>query len=64
MGLLQKEDITIAIADDESLSLQLQEDLQPVAEVALKVAESLRTAIHDEERRGYDMEFYMHLFTS
>lgn len=47
----QKEDITVAIADDESLSLQLKEDLQPVAEAALKVAENLRAAIYDEERR-------------
>ena len=47
----QKEDVTVAIADDESLSLQLQEDLRPVAEAALKVAENLRTAIYYEERR-------------
>lgn len=48
---LQKEDITIAVADDESLSLQLQEDLQLVAEAALKVAKDLRATIHDEEWR-------------
>lgn len=47
----QREDITIAIVDDESLSLQLGEDLQPVAEVALKVVENLRGAIYDEERQ-------------
>jgi hypothetical protein len=42
----------IAITDDESSSLQLQENLQSVAEVVLKVAESLRVAIYDEERQG------------
>ena len=47
----QIEDITVAIADDESLSLQLQNDLQSVAEAALKVARNLRAAIYDEERR-------------
>ena len=47
----QKEDITVAIADDQTLSLQLQEDLRSVAEAALKVAENLRAAVHDEERK-------------
>ncbi|KAF9785086.1 hypothetical protein BJ322DRAFT_1123986 [Thelephora terrestris] len=49
---LMKEDVTVAIVDDESLSLQNQEDTQPIAEVALKVAEKLRNAIYDEERLG------------
>ena len=48
---IQTEDITVAIADDKSLSLELQEDSQPVAEVALKVAEGLLMAMYDEERR-------------
>ena len=47
----QREDITVAIVDDEGLSLQLREDLRSVAEAALKVAENLRGAIFDEERR-------------
>jgi len=49
---LTREDITVAIVDDENLTLQLREDLQSVAEVALKVAENLRGAIYDEERQG------------
>ena len=47
----QKGDITVAVADDESLSLQVQEDLQPIAEAALKVMENLRATILEEERR-------------
>ena len=47
----QRKDITVVIVDDENLSLQLREDLQPVAEVALKVVENLRGAIYDEERQ-------------
>jgi len=49
---LTRKDITVAIVDDENLSLQLREDLQPVAEVALKVVENLRGAIYDEERQS------------
>jgi len=49
---LTRGDITVAIADDESLCLRLQEDPQSVAEAALEVAESLRVAIYDEERQG------------
>lgn len=41
----------MVIVDDESSSLQLQEDLQPVADVALKVAENLQVTIYDEERQ-------------
>jgi len=47
----QKGDITVAVADNESLSLQVQEDLQSVAEAALTVMENLRATILDEERR-------------
>ena len=39
------------MADDESLNLQLKEDLESVAEAAQKVAEDLRAAIYDEERQ-------------
>jgi len=49
---MTKEDINVAIVDDESSSLQLQEDLQAVAEAALKVSKNLRVTIYDEERRS------------